>query len=155
MKTGMSLLLFMAVCGSVLAVESPVVTGKGGRMLENTAPHAEFWVNADRKAEITFYGDDMKPVAITEQVVAVTAEAPSGKVKLTLENQDGALVSAEQLPEGDGYTVVVQIKANADAKSENFRIPMHLETCGGCQRAEYACTCDHGGEEESHEGHGH
>ena len=43
----------------------------------------------------------------------------------------------------DGYNLVVQFKQTADAKPQNFRFKLDLHTCGGCKRAEYACTCGH------------
>ena len=63
------------------------------------------------------------------------------------------LTSAEALPAGDGYLIVVQIKANPAGKTQNFRITYHAERCGECQRAEYACTCEHAGEEEDGQAH--
>jgi len=53
------------------------------------------------------------------------------------------LVSKTKLPDGDGYNVVVQFKQAAAAKPQNFRFKLETHTCGGCKRAEYACTCDH------------
>ena len=53
------------------------------------------------------------------------------------------LVSKTPLPEGDGYNVVVQIKAKPDAKPKNFRIKYDTGTCGECKRPQYACTCGH------------
>ena len=43
---------------------------------------------------------------------------------------------------GDGYNLVVQFKEKADAKPQNFRFKLDTNVCGGCKRAEYACTCD-------------
>ncbi|HEY0551351.1 MAG TPA: hypothetical protein VGF13_17235 [Verrucomicrobiae bacterium] len=50
-------------------------------------------------------------------------------------------MSKAKLPEGDGYNVVVQFKSAAEATPQNFRFTMDTSTCGGCKRAEYACTC--------------
>jgi len=126
---------------------------KGGLLLANEAPRAEFLVNGDRKVEIRFYDDALSPVAPAEQVVTVIADAPSGKAKLAFEASGDALVSTDALPEGDGYTIIVQIKSAPDAKSQNFRIPFHTEICGECNRAEYACTCERGGEDHHDPGH--
>jgi len=116
---------------------------KGGRLLEKTEPHAEFVVEQDRRVTIHFYNAGLKPVAATSQSVTVIADAKDGKAKLEFEKQGDALVSKTKLPEGEGYTVVVQFRQAADAKPMNFRFKLELHTCGGCQRAEYACTCGH------------
>jgi len=136
------LCLFLAAT-LVQAAEKITPGPKGGRLLDNDPPRAEFFVEEDRTVTITFYDKDLKPVAASEQVVTATAEAPTGKVKLDFEKKGDVLVSKAPLPAGDGYKVVVQLKANADAKPKNFRIPLILETCGGCNRPEYACICGH------------
>ncbi len=120
-----------------------LATPKGGRLLDKTKPHAEFVVEKDRTVTINFYNENLKPVAATTQRVTVQANAPSGKAKLDFEKQGDALVSKTKLPEGDGYTLVVQFKQTADAKPMNLRFKLDLSTCGECKRAEYACTCDH------------
>ena len=115
---------------------------KGGRLLENESPRAEFFVEKDGKVTVTFYDKDLRPVAPGEQVVTVIAEAKSGKQKLEFEKKGGALLSTEPLPEGEGYNVVVQIRATADGKTQNFRIKYDTTPCGKCKRPEYACICD-------------
>ena len=84
----------------------------------------------------------MKAQPDAAQVVTATAEAPSGKVKLEFEKKADLLVSKTPLPEGEHYTIVVQMKTAADAKAKNFRIPMDLSECGKCHNPEYACICD-------------
>ena len=121
----------------------PLAGPKGGKLLDNAAPRAEFLIGADRRVTVTFYDAQLKPVPATGQVVAVTAEPKSGKVALTLESRDGAFVSKEALPDGDGYNLIVQVKATADATPQNFRLKFDLGDCGGCKLKEYACTCDH------------
>ncbi len=147
MNKWMALMALMAV-----TVQAGVVGGpRGGKFLDNPAPRAEFFVNTDRKVEVRFYDAELKVVPPGEQVVNVIAEAPSGKVRLNLQRSGEALTSDEALPEGDGYLIVVQIKENPAGKTQNFRITYHTELCGECQRAEYACICEHAGEGE----HGH
>ena len=116
---------------------------KGGRLLENQAPRAEFFVEKDRTVTITFYDAALKALPPGEQVVTAVAEPKSGKMKLEFEKKGDALVSKTPLPEGDGYNVVVQIKARPDARPQNFRIKYDTGTCGECKRPEYACTCGH------------
>lgn len=137
-------LLVGALCAGLLtvnAVDKKIVGGpKGGRLLEKTEPRAEFFMEKDHSVTITFYDAALKPVAATAQIVTVVAD---GKTKVEFEKKGDVLVSKTKLPEGEGYGVVVQFKSRADAKPQNFRFKLELHTCGGCQRAEYACTCGH------------
>ena len=154
MNTRKTLSILAALAFSAGALFAKPIPGpKGGRILTEAAPHAEFFVDANRHVVISFYGADMKPVPVSEQVATVTAEAPSGKTKLEFAAKDGALVSTAPLPSGDGNRVVVQLKANATAKPSNYRLEYHTESCGECKRAEYACVCDEAGGD--HSGHEH
>lgn len=69
------------------------------------------------------------------------AEAPAGKTTLVLEKKDFGFASPGPLPEGYPYRLVVQLRTAAGQKPQNFRLDLNLATCGGCQLAEYACTC--------------
>ena len=133
-----------ALCAGMItgfAGDKKIVAGpSGGRLLEKTEPRAEFFMEKDRTVRITFYDASLKPVAAAAQTVTVIAD---GKTKLEFEKKGDVLVSKTKLPEGDGYSVVVQFKASAEARPQNFRFKLELYTCGGCQRAEYACTCGH------------
>ena len=129
---------------SALAAEKKVEAGpNGGRLLEKTSPKAEFLVEKDRNVKISFFDAALKPVAVASQHVTVIADAKGGKIKLEFEKKSDVLVSKSKLPEGDGYPVVVQFKQDAEAKAQNFRFGLELHNCGGCKRAEYACTCGH------------
>ena len=134
--------LFAGLC-AVSATDKKHLGGpKGGRLLEKTEPRAEFYVEKDRAVTITFYDAALKPVAATSQTVTVIADAKDGKAKVEFEKKGDTLLSKTKLPEGDGYNVVVQFKQATDAKPQNFRFKLETHTCGGCRRAEYACTCD-------------
>jgi CheY-like chemotaxis protein len=115
---------------------------RGGRLLEKTEPKAEFFLEKDRTATILFYDAALKPVPAAAQVATVVADATDGKQTIEFEKQGDVLVSKGKLPEGDGYNVVVQLRARADAKPQNLRFKLETHICGGCQRAEYGCTCD-------------
>jgi len=148
MKTNLRILsVAAAICAglfTVAAAEKKVEGGpKGGRLLDKTSPKTEFFVEKDRTVSITFYDDKLQPVPAGNQVVTLIAETKSGRTKVELVRKDGKLVSQTPLPEGDGYTIVLMIKAREDTKSQNFRIKLETHLCGGCKRAEYACTCDH------------
>jgi hypothetical protein len=132
-----------ALCATVSLHAEKIVSGpKGGRLLESEPNKAEFFVTADRKVEITFYDAALKPVDPGTQVVSVTAEPASGKAKLELEKTPTGFVSKAALPAGEPYRVVVQTRASSDAKPKNFRVDLNLANCGGCSKAEYACTCE-------------
>jgi hypothetical protein len=132
-----------ALCATAsLQAEKHIAGPKGGRLLESEPNKAEFFVTSDRKVEITFYDAALKPVDPGTQVVSVTAEPASGKAKLDLEKTSTGFVSKAALPAGEPYRVVVQTRASADAKPKNFRVDLNLANCGGCSKAEYACTCE-------------
>ena len=112
---------------------------KGGRLLENTKPQAEFFLEKDRTASITFYDNEMKQVPAENQLAAVIAEKDGIKIKFELEKKGELLSSKDALPEG--ANLVVQFKQTPDSKPSNFRFALNEEICTECQRAEYACIC--------------
>src|SRR5689334_9160436 len=141
-------LLAAALClsltfGALAEEHHHKATPKGGRLLAKTDPHAELVVEKDHSVTINFYNDEMKPIAAAGQTATVLAEGKDGKKRIEFEKKGDALVGKDKLPEGDGYNVVVQFRQTADAKPQNFRFKLDMETCGECKRAEYACICDH------------
>ena len=142
-----SLLFALTVAVGVLSAK-PIAGPKGGRIVTTEAPHVEFFVEKDRTVAVTFYDAALKPVAPGSQVISVIAEAKSGKAQLALEKTATGFASKQPLPEGDDYTVVVQVRDAAGAKPKNYRVLFHDEICKECKRAEYACICDDAGHEE-------
>ncbi len=143
MKTKTLLSLTVALCAAAFVHAAQLVGGPaGGRLLETEPARTEFVVNAERKAEIRFYDAALKPAAPTTQVVAVTAEPASGRAKLEVVRTEFGFVTTDALPAGEPYRVVVQVRATPEAKPQNFRIDLNLGHCAGCDRAEYACTCE-------------
>jgi len=135
---------FTGVAMVINAAESGTPVGpKGGRLLENFDPQAEFFLEPDHTATITFYDSEMKPVAAQSQVANLIAQATDGKVTIAFEIRDGVLVTKDKLPEGDGYNIVIQLRQNADAKPQNYRFALLAHLCDECQRAEYGCICGH------------
>ena len=143
MKTSLLTLAGILCAGLLPAIAADKVEAgpKGGRVLEKTTPKAEFFVEKDKTVSINFYDAVGKPVPAAGQTVTVIADAKGGKEKLEFEKKGDALVSKTKLPEGDGYNVVVQLKQSPDGKPQNFRFFYEAHACGGCKRAEYACTC--------------
>ena len=140
-----NLLTVAALCVGLLTSHAgEKITGgpKGGRILDKTEPKAEFFVEKDKTISITFYDAAMKPVPAGEQVVTVIADAKDGKTKLEFEKKGDVLASKSKVPEGNGYNVVVQFRSKSDAKPQNYRFAINMETCGKCKRAEYACICE-------------
>lgn len=128
-----------------------VVPGpNGGRVIEVEGGHAEFFVQPDKKARVTILDEEKKAVAPAEQKVTLVAEAPAGKTKLDFKVVDGAFVSDAALPEGNGYRLVLQIRANPEAKPQNTRIDYNMSICAECKHPEYACTCAAGGDAHGH-----
>jgi hypothetical protein len=143
--------LFALVASATALLAKPIPGPKGGRILTTDAPHVEFFVEKDRTVTVSFYDKALKPVALSGQVVSATAEAKTGKMKLEFVEKGGALVSKAALPDGDDYTVVVQVRDNATAKPTNYRVLFHDEVCAECKRAEYACVCDDAGKGHDHD----
>jgi len=128
--------------GTALADAKVKAGPRKGRVLELAGQNAEFFVEKDRTVSIAFYDAAMKAQAAGAQVVTATAEAPTGKAALTFEKKGDLLVSKTPLPAGEHYTIVVQVKTDAEAKPKNFRVPLDLSECGKCHNPEYACICD-------------
>lgn len=146
-----ALMLIALVASATALFAKPIPGPKGGRILTTDAPHVEFFVEKDRTVTVSFYDKALKPVPLSGQVVSATAEAKTGKVTLDFAEKNGALVSRTKLPEGDDYTVVVQVRENASARPKNYRVLFHDEICDECKRAEYACVCDDAGKEHDHD----
>ena len=142
-----SILSALTLAGGVLSAK-PIAGPKGGRIVTTEAPHVEFFVEKDRTVAVTFYDAALKPIAPGTQVISVIAEAKSGKAQFALEKTATGFASKQPLPEGDDYTVVMQVRDAAGAKPKNYRVLYHDEICKECKRAEYACICDDAGHEE-------
>ena len=144
MKTPVALAtLLLAGLLSLHAGPRTAAGPRGGRLLGQAAPRAEFVVEKDRTVRLTFYDAQLKPVPVSGQAAAVVAEARNGRARLEFERKDDALVSTGKLPAGDGYLVVVQLQNAPGAKPQNYRFRLELHDCSGCKLAEYACTCAH------------
>jgi hypothetical protein len=115
----------------------------GGRLITGITPHAEFFMTADRKVQITFVGEDGKAIAPTDQVVTVTTGERSAPLKMTFTRSGESLVSEQTVPEGSDFPVVVQIKSTPDAKTVVEKFTLNLSKCPECGMAEYACICAH------------
>lgn len=122
--------------------ETQIGGPKGGKLLENQTPRAEFFVEKDHTVSLTFYDENLKPVAVKDQSATASIDSEGKKTKIDFVKKGDLLVSNGTLPHGDGYNIVVQLKKDASSKPENFRIKYDTHICGECNRVEYACTCD-------------
>jgi hypothetical protein len=126
----------------------PAAGPSGGRVIEIEGGHAEFFIQPDRKVRVTILDEANKPIAPGGQRITAIAEAPGGKARLTFGRTAEAFVSETALPDGDGYRIVLQIRATESTKPQNTRIDYNPAICEGCKHPEYACTC-------TGEGHAH
>ncbi len=142
-----NLLLLIALAASTAfpasAADQMEAGPRGGRLVGLEGRKAEFFVEPDRTVTVSFYDEASQPVVPEGQVVTASVEAPSGKSRLAFEPRGELLASTIPLPEGEGYTIVLQIRPSADAKPRNFRITYLAHECAECKRPEYACTCNH------------
>ena len=145
MKTLKILISLMFAAGLCHADDNkPCVGPKGGKLLDNRAPRAEFFIEKDNRVCVTFYDANLRLLPVGTRVVTVTAEPRAGKQVLDLEEKNGALVSKRSLPKSgffDEYQITVEIKESPDAKAEVFHVRFDLDICSKCKHPEYTCTC--------------
>jgi hypothetical protein len=123
--------------------EAKIAGPNGGRVIETVEPHAEFLVLEDRRVQLTFLDEDLKPIPPADQTAKVISGDRSAPTELTFTKTAAALVSDTPLPAGNAVPAVLQITPTPDAKTITERITVNLATCPGCNLPEYACTCDH------------
>jgi hypothetical protein len=127
----------------------------GGRIIHAVEPHAEFLVTKDKKVEVRFLDDAGKVIAPAAQTVTVTMGDRAAPTKLAFTKDGDKLVSDKTVPEGKDLPVVVQIKVTPDSKAVSEKFNLNMSKCPTCSNSEYACACDHHGDEKGHEGHKH
>lgn len=116
---------------------------KEGRVITTVTPRVEFYVTPERRVRLTFLDAAGMPMTPGAQVVTLTAGERSAPTKLAFDREGDALISRSALPEGSGYPLVLQIKSTPEAKTDYVRFNLNLSSCPGCNRMEYACTCEH------------
>ena len=138
MKT---LLLSLLLIGALVAadVAKPAATPRPGRTLEASGVRADFVIQHDRKATVTFVDEAGKPVARGDRTVTVKVDGKD----IALEAQPAGFVTKEPLQAKEPASIVIQVRSKADAKPANFRVTLNTSLCGECKRPEYGCTCDH------------
>ena len=110
-----------------------------GRRLEAPGLSAQFVIQPDRKASVSFVDEAGKPVARGERTVIVKVDGKD----IALEPQPNGFITKAPLQAKEPAPIVVQIRASAVAKPTNFRLTLNTSLCGECKRQEYGCTCAH------------
>ena len=138
MKT---LLLSLFSIGVLVAADpaKSVADVQPGRRLEAPGLSAQFVIQSDRKATVTFADAAGKPVPRGDRTVVVKVDGKD----VVLEPQPNGFITKDPLQAKEPAPIVVQIRASADAKPTNFRLTLNTSLCGECKRQEYGCTCAH------------
>jgi hypothetical protein len=143
-STILSLLILLVGTASLASAHEHKIAGpNGGRLLTIVEPHAEFFVTPDRKVQITFVDDALQPIAVAAQTVIVTAGDRTAPTTLNFVREGNVLVSDRELPPGNNFPAIVQLKTSPEAKTTVARFNVNFSTCPGCNYTEYACICDH------------
>lgn len=137
------LVLLFGSASLVSADEDKIAGPNGGRLPTIIGPHAEFFVTSDRKVQITFVDDQLAPTPPAQQTVTVTAGNRPKPTTLNFTRHGDVLLSDGQLPAGNKFPTVVQIKVTPDAKTTVARFNLNTIVCSECNYSEYACICDH------------
>jgi hypothetical protein len=143
-------LAFTAHAGDDHKHEAAKAGPTGGKIITAVEPHAEFFVNKDKKVEIRFLDAGNKVIAPAAQEVTVILGDRAAPTKLAFVKQGDVLISDKAIPEGNDQPTVVQIREKAGAKAVNEKFNLNLSKCPTCANAEYACTCPHGSDEKDH-----
>ncbi len=151
MKTKIATLAALVASLAFATAAEKIKAPNGGRIIDTVQPHAEFLVTKDKKVEIRFLDDAGKATAPAAQTVTVTMGDRAAPTKLAFAKDGDKLVSDKTIPEGKDLPVVVQIKVTPDSKAVSEKFNLNLAKCPTCSNSEYACACDHGGEN----GHSH
>ena len=138
MKT---LLLSLFSIGVLVAADpaKSVADVQPGRRLEAPGLRAQFVIQSDRKATVTFADAAGKPVPKGDRTVVVKVDGKD----VVLEPQPNGFITKDPLQAKEPAPIVVQIRASAVAKPTNFRLTLNTALCGECKRQEYGCTCAH------------
>ena len=115
----------------------------GGRLVVGVSPHFEFLVLENNHAQITFVGEDIKPIAPVDIQVRLTGGDRSNPIEVTFERKEDVLVSSVPIPQVDNMAVVLQINGERMKETVFERFHLNMETCPDCNLHEYACICAH------------
>lgn len=115
----------------------------GGRVITSVEPHFEFFLTAERFAQITFLDARNQPIPVAEQSIHLIGGDRQTPTVIDFTAQEGRLVSKTALPEIAQMPIVLQIKPAPAAKTVRAKFYLNLNRCGSCSYQEYACICGH------------
>ena len=135
------LILSLFSIGVLVAAEpaKSVADVQPGRRLEAPGLRAQFVIQPDRKASVSFVDEAGKPVTRGERTVILKVDGKD----VAMEPQLNGFITKDPLQPKEPAPIVVQIRASAVAKPTNFRLTLNTALCGECKRQEYGCTCAH------------
>lgn len=137
-----ALTLAISVAITTTHAEKPKAGPSGGKLVGTAPDQAEFLISSDGLVTITFLDAEQRPVPPGARTASVFAQLDSGKKQIELDRHGEHLVSREPLPQPEGYMLILQTRSSPEDKPANTRIKYQMHTCGGCDRREYACTCE-------------
>ena len=119
----------------------PEVGPNKGKLIGQPPAQAEALISPEGILTITFLDAGLKPSAPGDRSLKVFAQLDAGRQPIEMAAKENALVSTAPLPKPEGYMLVVQSRAGADAKPTNSRFKYAMHICSGCKLPEYACPC--------------
>lgn len=123
--------------------QAALVAGpNGGKIIGEAPDRAEVVIGDDGIVTVTFLDDRGQPAAIGTRSVALFAQLESGRQEVKLNADGDKLISAAPLPQPEGYTLVVQLRASPEGRPVNARLQFNTHVCSGCSLKEYACICE-------------
>lgn len=125
-----------------------------GRVIHSVEPHLVFFVNAERKAEISALNDAGKKAPITDQKVRLVGGDRSNPTRMNFTAHEQRLISDIAFPPGNGFPIVLMITPSPGAKMVIEKFNLNLDRCPTCSFQEYACICVHD-DHHHHEEHNH
>lgn len=135
-------IILWTLAGWVHAQAALVAGPNGGKLVGGPPDQAEVVISEAGFLSVVFLDEQLKPAPAEARLVAVFAQLDQGRQEVAMKREGEQWVSEAPLPLPEGYTLVVQIRAQAEARPVNVRIQYLMHECGGCSLMEYACTCE-------------
>ena len=123
----------------------------GGRVITSVEPHLEFFAMKDGKIQISFLNDENNVIAPVSQEVSVIGGDRSSPTRLKFEKKGNVLISDKALPSENNLPIILQIKVTPELQTIREKFNLNLTDCPTCVYKEYACTCDHSGDNHDHD----
>ncbi len=126
-----------------LALPARLESPNGGRLITIVEPQFEFFLTAERFAQITFIGENGEFIPLNQQMVSAIGGDRSAPTKVEFIEHDGKLISKEPLPEIKNMPIILQIKVAPEAEIVREKFYLNMDGCSSCSFREYACICGH------------